>query len=233
MKPIHTTIFLSGSGLAVALIGLGLAGCSSVNSPFERSTPREDVASSVDDAAAQVAEVKGRVNDAVRDLDDLTNHPAMDLQRQYDAYHGSVNRFESATTQLRQDTEAMERKGREYLEAWDRDIATIHNEDLRKRTADRRDEVANRIEELHDSYLTAREKLGTLERRLNDVESALKVDLTPGGIKAVQPTISNVKDAVDPAQNALQDLAGALRRAAVAFAPENARVPNAAGSSTD
>lgn len=222
MKLPRPTFLLAGSGIAIALLTLGMAGCSSANSPFERSSPRDEVAASVDDSAAQVAEVRGRINDAVRELDDLVNHSATDLRRQYDDYHAALDRLQESMTKMREQTDALERKGREYLEAWDREIATLHSDGLRRRTSERRDEVAQRMDDLHDSYLEAREKLAPLARRLNDADAALKIDMTPAGVRAVQPFAGSVRETIDPAQQALDELGNALRRAAVALAPENA-----------
>lgn len=191
-----------------------------MTSPFERATPREEVSATVDKAAAEVAEVNGRIDAALRNLDELVNHPSSDLERQLDNYEEAVEKLEDSAAKLRQVTENMQNKGREYLVSWDREIATIHNEDLRNRTMQRRNEVAGRLDALHNSYVRAREELGPLFRRLNEVETALKVDLTPGGLQTIQPTVNNVNQAAEPARNALRELAEAFRQAAVALAAE-------------
>lgn len=203
--------------LGVALISVGVVGCSTAMRTFERATPRESMARQVDDTAAQVAEVNGRVDGALQALNDLVNHPSRDLQRQFRTYTDALNKLESAHDKLRANVEAMESEGREYLVTWDREIATIQDQDLRNSTAERRTEVSERMDTLHESFIDARESLAPLLHRLQEIETALKVDLTSAGVESVRPTVGNAND-VEPARDALRQLANAFREAAVSLA---------------
>lgn len=198
----------------VALLSLGFFGCASA---LQFGTPREAMAKRVNDTAAQVAEVNGRIDAAQRALDDIANHPATDLKRQFDVYSDALNKLESANNKLRGDVEAMEAEGREYLVAWDRQIATIQDQDLRNRTAERRNDVSQRIDELHSRYITARDALSPVLNRLQEIQTALKVDLTSAGIQSVGPTARDTDD-LNGARNALNDLSEAFRRANVSLA---------------
>jgi hypothetical protein len=214
------SIPIRATQVSVAAVLLAFGGCANMdNSPLERSSPREEVSSSVDAAAAQVAEVNGRIDVALRALDDLANHPAQDLERQFRSYREALDKLEGAANKLRAESEAMERKGREYLVSWDREIATIHDEGLRNRTAERRQDVAERIDSLHDEYINAREQLAPLLQRLNEIESAVRVDLTTAGIGTIRPAVNGAYDAASPARDALRSLADAFRQATVALAP--------------
>jgi chromosome segregation ATPase len=217
MTAILTPVRLLRGGAVLLL--LSLVGCSNVSRSLERSTPREEVTASVDAAAAQVAEVNGRIDAALRALDDLANHPATDLRRQHRTYVEAVDKLEASMNDLRDESESMERKSREYLVAWDREIATMQDDGLRNRTTERRRDVAERIDALHDRYVNARKQLAPLLQRLRETQSAIRMDLTSAGIDTIRPTVNSATDAASPAREALRELAEAFRRAANALAP--------------
>lgn len=216
MKANHTSTSVA-LRLGVALFSIGIVGCSSTMQSLGRSTPREAIAKRVEASSAQVAEVNSRIDGTLQSLDAMANHPGRDLERQFRTYTGSLDKLEGAADKLRDEVEAMQQEGREYLVAWDREIATIQDEDLRNSTQERRNEVAERIDALHSRYVNARESLAPLLQRLQEVETALKVDLTAAGIESVRPSVGNL-DGVDSARNALRELADAFRQASVSLA---------------
>ena len=94
---IHTSSLpLRGAGMALALFAL--AGCAS--GPFQASTPRETASKTVDRTAGDVAEINGRIDGALRALDDLVNHPTADLKRQFKVYTDAVNALEVSSEDL-------------------------------------------------------------------------------------------------------------------------------------
>jgi chromosome segregation ATPase len=205
----------SALGMTSSLILL--SGCASMESALERSTPREDVVDSINDSAAQVAEVNGRIDDAVRQLDDLLNHPAARLEPQFDGYVDALERLKGAAESLNEHTDALQRKGREYLISWDREIATVRESELRESASERRQEVARRFDVLQERYAEARDQLAPLLRHLEERKAAISVDLTAAGIAQLQDSFEGARSAVSPARNALNDLGNALREAANAM----------------
>lgn len=214
--------FLRGR-LGIAVLALGFVGCESVSNPFERETPREQASTSVDKAAGEVAEINGRLDGALRALDDLVNHPTTNLRRQYNAFSTALNQLENSTETLSKVSSEMQTQGQNYFINWDREIAAIHNEDLRNRSEQRRADVAARFDAIRDRYVAAREELAPVVRRLNEIETALEVDLTPSGVETVRPALNDLNNATDPARNALRELGEDLRRASAALAPEAVR----------
>jgi chromosome segregation ATPase len=225
MKPFSKSMAALRTGVGLALLGSGLVGCSTTTGrSVLGNSPREDVVDRVNAATAQTAEVNSRIDSALRALDDLANHPEARLNRQFDRYTDALSKLESETEELREEIEAMGHEGREYLVSWDREIATISDNELRERTAERRQDVAGRIDTLHGSYVTARERLAPLVQRLREIESAIRVDLTSAGIKTVRPAVDGAVDVAAPARDSLRELAEALRQtntslAAVTQAP--------------
>lgn len=216
MKATHISSSTLALRLGAALVAVGLAGCASTVERFV-DTPRQSMVKRVDDTAAQAAELNGRIDAALRALDDIANHPAPDLQRQFGTYRDAVNRLEDAHNSLRGKVEAMEAEGRDYLVAWDREIATIRDEDLRNRTGERRADVAENIDALHERWIAAREAVAPLVHRLREIETALRVDLTTAGVESIRPSVQNAND-VENARGALRELSEAFRRANVALA---------------
>ena len=199
----------------VALVSFGCFGCA--NTMQFGTPPREAMAKRVDDTAAQVAEVKGRMDVAERALNDIANHPSPDLKRQFNSFSDALDKFEAESNKLRAEVEQMEAGGREYLVTWDREIATIQDEDLRNRTAERRQDVAGRIDALHERYIAAREAIAPVVHRFQEIETALKVDLTAAGVDTVRASVRNTDD-LDGARRALNELGEAFREASISLA---------------
>ncbi len=216
MKATHISTSKLALRLGVALVSLGLFGCASTMERFV-DTPRQSMVKRVDDTAAQAAELNSRIDAALRSLNDIANHPSRDLQRQFSNYRDAVNKVEDAHNKLRGQVEAMNAQGREYLVAWDREIATIREEDLRNRAAERRSDVAGNIDGLHERWVAAREAIAPMINRLREIETALGADLTAAGVESVRPSVENAKD-VENARDALQELSEAFRRANVSLA---------------
>jgi chromosome segregation ATPase len=193
--------------LGLSAAALALVGCAT--NPFQRATPREQVAGTVDKAAVEVAEIKGRIDGAVRSLEEIVNRPAPDLGRQMDQYSAAVADLRSSAEALRKRTADIE---------WDRELAVIHNEDLRTRSAERREEVAERFDDIREHYIDARDALQPLVVRLDEARAALALDPTANGVAAIRPTIDDLADDTAPARDALDALAEQLRRAGLALA---------------
>ncbi|BET65646.1 hypothetical protein ASA1KI_05640 [Opitutales bacterium ASA1] len=209
----HIPSSLRVLGLGAAT--LALVGCTT--NPFQRATPREQVAGTVDKAAVEVAEIKGRIDGAVRSLEEIVNRPAPDLGRQMDQYSAAVADLRSSAEALRKRTADMQTRGQEYFIEWDRELAVIHNEDLRTRSAERREEVAERFDDIREHYIDARDAIQPLVVRLDEARAALALDPTANGVAAIRPTIDDLADDTTPAREALDALAEQLRRAGLAL----------------
>lgn len=208
---------LPAASVTLAVV-LGLAGCQSMQSVIDPPTTNAAVVETADGVAREVAEVNGRIDDAVRQLNSVLNHPSPDLRRQFDSYAESIEKLNAAEKRLRERAEAFDRQSREYLIEWDRQAATITNESLRTSSAERKQAVTERLDSLRDQLARARDGLAPFVHQLNEMKTALSVDLTAAGVANSRDELDGIRDAAGTAHEGLNNLAGTLRELRVALA---------------
>lgn len=163
------------------------------------------------EAAAEAETARRQVDEANSALDALLSASPGDLRSSFERYRGAVAALEETAADLRSKTDEMEQKGERYFDAWDERTASIRNENIRNRSADRQREVSERFAEVRQSYLDARGKLAPLLARLNDIRALVGADLTVAGVNGAREFTTRVDGDASAARQALDTLAGRLR----------------------
>jgi hypothetical protein len=104
----------------------------------------------------------------------------------------------------------MWRKRSAYFETWDMEIANIQDEEIRRRSQERRTEVSHLFDSASVKYDQVQNDLAPVIVYLRDIRKALSTDLTREGLAAVQPAANNAATQASTAQSALTQLATEL-----------------------
>lgn len=171
------------------------------------------------DAASQslqraALEIQGQskaIDVAVGTLTDLVTHPAPDLKPQFRRFSAAVDRLEDTVKRTERTRERMELKSVEYFQTWDKETADIHYGIVRDQSEARRAQVTNQFESVNTRYLEAQGVVRLLLSYLNDIRTALSVDLTPAGLNSVQGVASNAENNARKVQVALEKLSEELK----------------------
>ena len=201
----------------VIAASLLFAGCSSTG--YDKS---DAAAKSLRSAASEV-QAQGRALDmTMTALNELVNKPSPDLKPQFQSFSASLDRLIDSAERTQRTGQRVQKKNAEYFEAWDRELAQMNYEYVRKSSEARKTEVTTQLATISQRYTETGEVVGPLVAYLEDIRKALRSDLTPGGLVAVKNVVANAQENASKVQIVLSQLAADLsvsgdRMSSVAF----------------
>ena len=140
---------------------------------------------------------------AMTTLSNLVDKPAADLKPQFQCFSAALDSLVVAAKQGGVTGSRLEHSNTVFLAAWNKQLTTITNADVRSRSDARKAEVTNQFNAANAHYAQAQSALWSLVDYLQDIRRALSADLTPGGIEAVKNIASNAKTNASNVQAAL------------------------------
>lgn len=199
---------LSSATLPSALVLVLLAGAACKSSTADQGAA---AGKNITKAAEGIERGIAELDATVSSLNALVNQPAADLGPQYKAFAKNLENLESTAKTVAKVSAEMSAKGKEYFTKWDEQIAAIQNEDIRERSAERREKVSKALSEIQEQYAEAKEEFKPLLSDLQDINTALEVELTMDSLEGLKDNVEKVTDSADDAKETLQELAQNFR----------------------
>jgi chromosome segregation ATPase len=188
-----------------------LAGCRSSN--YEKGS---ETGAGLQASADRIGQGQAKIDAAMKSLNDLVNSPG-DLATQFKAYSAAVNDLDSSSKDVQSKVASMRSKGNEYFKAWDEQTAQIKNEEIKKRSAERKAEMQKKFTEIKTSYTQASEQFKPFLSDLKDIQTALATDLTPGGVSAIKGAADKANKEAVPLKASFEKLAAQFKDLGVAM----------------
>ena len=189
----------------VALVGALLAGCSSTNHY------QGDMAATSLHSAADEVQAESRALDLTMGaLKDIMNESTPDLKQPYKHYSAALDHLVTAAERTESTGVKMAQRNAEFLQAWDKQIATIDYEHIRDLSKARKAEVTSRCEAVNKRYADSQAVVRPMIDYLQDIRRALNADLTVNGLAALKPVAENAEANAQKVQTALTALATEL-----------------------
>jgi len=207
-NPSGPALLVSRVGIVVCSILLTLA--SATPCLAQASKKAEKAADSLKDLAKEVQEGEAQLGVVTASLDQLVNKENADLRKPYKAFQKAVEKLTDIAGDAKKRREGLNKNKDAYFKAWDEEIATIQNEDIRSRSAERRQKVQQQLESLSTITSSTADNYRALEQNLKDIQTALSVDLTPGGIKTIAPVANKANQSAAAVRENLTKLHGEL-----------------------
>lgn len=217
---------LSRSPLVACVLGFALGSalaCKSTTSSKGSATGEN-----ITKAARLIEKGIAQLDATSASLTDLVTRPAADLEAQYKVFKKNLASLESTAEAVKKTSASMDANGKAYFAEWDQQIAAIQNEDIRERSAERRETVAEGLKEIQSQYAEAKDEFTPLLSDLRDIRTALDAELTMGSVKSLEDDAEDVSDATGDVKETLSDLAGNFRKLGVELSsrgPEAAAAP--------
>ena len=184
--------------VALALAGVWLAGChTTVYQQGDRA------AGSSRAAATELQTQSQALEGTTATLSNLVYKPAPDLKPQFQSFSAALDGLAAAARRGGVTGSHLERSNALYFAAWDKQLTTITNADVRSRSEARKTEVSNQFNAAHNQYTQAQAALWSQVEYLQDIRRALSTDLTAGGLEAVKPLVRTASDNSNNVQTAL------------------------------
>ena len=192
--------------LVVSLAGLA---CQSSSADKGASTGE-----SITKAADQIDLGIQQIDATIAALHAITDSPG-DLTAQRKAYEKALASLESTAEDVAETASAMRERGQAYFTQWDQQLATIQNEDIRERSAERREKIQENFKGLQADYDEAKEAFSPFLDNLRDIRTALQADATVSGIDALKPVVKKVDKDASSVTKELKDLVESFRELGV------------------
>jgi len=198
--------------LTVAVAATLAAGCAT--SGYEKGNK---TAGNVQKAADQIGALTANVDSTLTALNDLVNNPKPDLRPQFKTFDSSLKSLESDAKSLEKARMSMGSEGKEFFAKWDEQIAQINNEDIKARSQSRKAEVFEKLQTIKRSYAEAEVAFKPFMSELRDVQKFLSVDLTKGGLSAINSSVTKATQSSVALKQALGKLAADFKSVGVAM----------------
>jgi hypothetical protein len=162
--------FLSTVACVVAAGAFGVSsGCS--------STPEAgETVASMDTFGVEVAKVKDSIDETVKALEAVAGTQASEIQVAFAAYSKSLAALDKQASKVRQRADEMKAMGDEFFKEWE------SSEDM---SPERRAELNASYAKIKADMTLAKELFTPYLKALKDVESYLKLDLSPKGVESM------------------------------------------------
>ena len=191
MKTSKLTLLASNLALTVAVAVL--AGCASHN--YDKGTA---TAAGLKESADKISAADGQLNATLASLNNLVERPQADLRPGFETFATALDRLQSLDKDVNDKATDMQAKGQDYFAEWNQQLATIRNEDIRARSAERQQAVTARFQTINSHYQEANAAFKPLMSDLQDIRTALSNDLTAGGIAAIRKTVAKANQEAPP-----------------------------------
>lgn len=206
-----TLKFCSRNFLAALLVAT-LAGCTTAN--YKKG---DRTASDLLDAANSIATGQTKIDAVLGSLGELINNPQGDLRVGFNKFTAAVKSLEATAADVRKRVEGMRKAGNEYFQRWDQQLADIHNEDIKQRSAARRAEMQQKFTEVKRGYTEMQQAFGPFMQDLKDIQTALSTDLTVGGLAAIRSVADKTNNDGHTLRNSAQQLVSHFKSLGVAL----------------
>ena len=196
----------------IAGLSLALAGCAS--SGYQKGTK---AAENIQNAANRIAAMPGRIDQTLAALNDLVEKPQPDLRPQFKTFTAQVADMDSEAQDVAAARRSMAESGQTFFATWDEELAKIQNEDIKARSASRKQEVAQKLLAIKMSYAETEMSFKPFMADLKDMQKYLSVDLTGAGVKSMKDTAAKATQKAGPLKDAISKLAADFRSLGLAM----------------
>ena len=136
---------------------------------------------------------KSLVETTVAALDDLFNNEQGNIKDQFKTYSKAVNNLESQSRKVRKRVETMASRKADYLKQWDAQMTQIDSVAIRQTAEQRRIHVEEMFSKVHNELDVAAKSFRPFMSKLNDIKTALNMDLNRNGLNALKPVANQAK----------------------------------------
>jgi hypothetical protein len=123
-----------------------------------------------------------------------------------EAIDAALGKLESLSDDVSKQNAAMQAQGADYFRNWDAELAKIQNEDIRSRSAMRKNAVAARFDRVRVSYVKTKAAFQPFLSDLKDIRTSLATDLTVAGVASNKSTANKAQNNVTPLRESMSEL---------------------------
>ena len=220
MNPIRATPFL---------LLFAFAGCASATGVDQA----EAAAQSMRDFKQALADAPDKITAVSTSLDALAKEGG-DMKAEFGTFSGNVDSLITHRDKLRALRKGVEDSRAKFTGEWEKRMADIKNEDLRKRAEERRNAVVSKFGDLNKVADSGREEFEPWMQLVLDVRTYLEHDLNPAGVASVKDQVGKIKSGASSVNKKINTVVTGLddmgKAIAAAKPPEPSKEADASGT---
>lgn len=171
----------------------------------------------LDATRAEVAKIRNQVGLTLEELNRLQK-ASVELRPQLEKYSAELARMEDQAKLARDRVISMEEKGKAYFQAWEDQINSIANADIRKEAQQRYNKRVKSYNKIIKAMGEARDELKPFMSNLNDIKKLLDSELSRESVKSARSTMKSANWHGEDVVNSLKDVETELDRVSAELA---------------
>lgn len=176
----------------LCVLAIGLAGCPRHEAREARVARR--AATSLEDMRQELVRADQQVVGTLTAMEQLHEAP-VELREGYRTFTGEVSRTAEQGRRAGVHAERMQSHWQQYITTWEQELQEIATPELRAQLAERREEVRRDFDRIREEVNDVQAAYGPFLQQLEDIQRALSLDLTPGGLQATEPALESTYQA--------------------------------------
>jgi hypothetical protein len=205
---------------SLSVAGLLLASASATAAGYKLA---DKVGKGMAEFRDEIVDVKKAVDTTMVALDKIVSDASHDPRKAFKQFDKSVPKIDSAAASARKRAEEMKARGKEYFDAWEKDLAAVSDPEVRKLAEERKSKLQDTFGNIKTNIEPAREQFNTWLAHLKDLQKYLSQDLTIGGIDAAKDLIGKTKKEGMDVQQTLDRVITELNTAVATITPAKAK----------
>jgi hypothetical protein len=195
-------------GLRYALIALSLCVLTACQTPGYKKA--ESATAGMVQLRQELLASKQQIDITLGALNRLVGQPTLDLRQPFNEYRRQVSAMRSQGQRTGSRADSMWASGQSYLDAWDRELASMGSASMRQRSEQRRVEIIREYQMLARMMVATRDAFQPFLADLDDIERGLSSDLTRAGLQTVAPLAEKAAQDGDYVKRRIDQVLGQL-----------------------
>lgn len=186
-------------GITFLLILFLTSGCATTNNPNHS----QETVSAVEAVEEQLDQIRKQLDETQNSLENVTNSDNSEIEDAYNSYSDNVEALIEMKSELNNRVENMRTTSNQYLSQWQSEAETYNNEDLRRSSERRRNELSRTLDRVMDNSGDVNRMLDEFISEAKEIDSYLANDLTSNGADAVASSQRNVDRTQDKVKDSI------------------------------
>jgi hypothetical protein len=168
----------------------------------------------------EILNIKKEADATMVALDKIMATAASDPRKAFKEYDSAVPRLEGAAEKARKRSEDMKARGQAYFKEWEKQLAELKNEDVRKLADERKAKLQTTFGEIRTTMEPVKEQFNAWLVDLKDLRSYLTMNLNLEGIDAAKDLMAKAKTEGQDVQKTLDKVIAELNTIVATLTPK-------------
>ena len=156
----------------------------------ESADQAKEARAKIDAMREGTAKIRNQVGLTLEELNRMQT-PSIDLRAQLDKYTAELAKMEDNAKTARERVMSMHEKGNAYFQAWEDQINSIANADIRDQAKKRYEKRVKSYNKIIKAMTEARDELVPFMSDLNDIKKLLDAELSRESVKSAKNLLKN------------------------------------------